>query len=247
MGKSIIIILVLLVVVVYLALLPVDERAKELLFEESRWSSAQIAQLKTGPHYLSADLVIDIPPPNSPYSIETDEEIAYMRMLEERRTPAQEDLINSQIDDFRAYFLEQAGISPSTKPLTLLLMKEVMNETGFFILREKWRFQRARPYDVEPTLDISIALPPHASYPSGHAGQSWAAALLLSELDSKRRDLWLETARSIGHNREIAGVHFPSDTSVGQRLSDQVMSLLLENQEFKTKFAQTKELEWNIE
>jgi acid phosphatase (class A) len=238
--------IIVLCIFAYLTIFSNQPVVEELTFDESRWDVALIAQIEASPRYLSRDLPIDIPPAPLSSSSETAEEIAYVRMLEEQRTPEQEDLINSQIDDFKSFFLEQAGINPTTKPLTILLMKETMNEAGFFILREKWRFQRARPYDVDPTLAISIAPPPHSSYPSGHGGQSWAAAFLLTRLDPYREDLWLDTARSIGHNREIAGVHFPSDTLAGQLLSDQVLKALFENAEFMKKFEEVRAREWPV-
>jgi acid phosphatase (class A) len=200
--------------------------------------------MEVGPRYLPRDLPIDIIPP--PSSIETADEVAYLRMLEGQRTSEQEALINSQINDAEVmnFFLKQTGIDPATKPLTILLMKEAINEAGFYILREKWRFQRARPYDVDPTLSISIDPPPHSSYPSGHGGQSWAVAIFLSELDPEKSNLWFEIANSIGHNREIAGVHYPSDTKAGQLLSDQVMGALLNNDEFVEKLEQVRVREW---
>jgi hypothetical protein len=214
----------------------------ELTFAKSRWDPALVTQLEAGPHYLSPHLAINIPPPPSPS--EVTEELAYLKTLEEQRTPAQKEMINSQVEDFKAYFLEQAGIDPVTKPLTILLMKEAVNEVGFYILREKWRIQRARPYDLDPTLTPSVPPPRHSSYPSGHGGQSWAVALLLSEIDPTHKNLWLDTARSIGHYREIAGVHFPTDTKAGQLVAEQVMPLLLENAKFKVKFDQVRQKEW---
>lgn len=241
------VVLVIIFVLAYLAFFgDYESVAKELIFDESRWDPALIVQMEGGPHYLSHDLTIDIAPPPLSSSIKTAEEVTYLRMLEEQRTPEQETSINSQISDIevRDFFLKQAGIDPVTKPLTLLLMKEVMNEAGFYILREKWRFQRARPYDVDPALAISITPPPHSSYPSGHGGQSWAVAIFLSEFDPKKSNLWFKVANSIGHNREIAGVHYPSDTKAGQLLSDQVMEALLDDAKFMEKLEQVRTLEW---
>jgi membrane-associated phospholipid phosphatase len=72
-----------------------------------------------------------------------------------------------------------------------------------------------------------IASPPHASYPSGHATNAAMAALLMTEATRKSRDGRVKAGRRhlkalavrIAENREVAGVHFPSDSEAGRKLA----------------------------
>lgn len=114
-------------------------------------------------------------------------------------------------------------------------------ELSFFIMKYKKHFSRARPSQLRPSLNLAIDNPRHAAYPSGHATQSYAAGLILSKIDEENADKYLDFARSIAHRREIAGVHYPSDSKAGQILAEKVVNKLLELPEFQTQLQQAKE------
>ncbi len=50
-------------------------------------------------------------------------------------------------------------------------------------------------------------------------------------------------AEQIAHNRERAGVHFPSDTAASKKITDSVLAHLMKVKEFKTILQQAKK-EW---
>jgi hypothetical protein len=68
-----------------------------------------------------------------------------------------------------------------------------------------------------------IEVPGHASYPSGHSTQAHLVALLLAEvlpgqlLD--RNGPLQELADRIARNREVLGLHYPSDSRAGEKLA----------------------------
>jgi membrane-associated phospholipid phosphatase len=82
-------------------------------------------------------------------------------------------------------------------------------------------------------------MPGHASWPSGHATQAWLKALCiehvlqgvlpgtlitgnLGAVSSNLRMLAIRVAR----NREIAGLHYPTDSAAGRRLADTITPFL---------------------
>ena len=82
-------------------------------------------------------------------------------------------------------------------------------------------YQRARPTQVCPALFPPIAVPGHASYPSGHSTQAHLLALCLGDVfdalppgqpsaDVLKADLDV-LARRIARNREIAGLHYRTE------------------------------------
>jgi hypothetical protein len=112
----------------------------------------------------------------------------------------------------------------------------------------KGYYQRVRPSQLMPALMPPISIPGHASFPSGHATQSKLVALcieqllpgyqqdatkklpaapsqgsLCDELTPNLRHL----ARRIARNREIAGLHYPSDSVGGRILAKQIFSTML--------------------
>ncbi len=215
-----------------------------LPFPADEWGPEFLLSFRAGPSYLRPDLVIDLPPPPTSASRQTADEIAYLHSLERKRTPEDQLIRAKEYVDFLPPFLALVDSATTTKPETFSLMKRVSNEILFFTLREKWHYQRARPYHVDPTLTTDVPRPPHASYPSGHAGQSHAIALLLSALDPPHTAQYLAYADMVGAHRELGGVHYPSDTVAGVSLADQVMPLLLQNPQFSALFKKVQADEW---
>jgi membrane-associated phospholipid phosphatase len=75
--------------------------------------------------------------------------------------------------------------------------------------------------------------PGHPSYPSGHAAYAYAMALVLADIRPNCKTALELAARMVATNREIAGVHFASDSKAGQELATHLVTLLLNNPEFK--------------
>ena len=89
----------------------------------------------------------------------------------------------------------------------------------YYILKLKIKFNRVRPSFLSSKLKPAIQNPLHPAYPSGHAGESMIAALVLGEFFPEHRERLIKYAKSIGHNREKAGVHYHSDTLAGQKVA----------------------------
>jgi acid phosphatase (class A) len=105
--------------------------------------------------------------------------------------------------------------------------------------------KRARPVQVYPGLMPIIPTPPHSSYPSGHALESHLIAGLLGKAASEAqvgdgkdrpapqrdllglRDLLTKLAERIAANREIAGVHFKSDSVASEKLAQALLPSIL--------------------
>jgi acid phosphatase (class A) len=91
-------------------------------------------------------------------------------------------------------------------------------------------YQRPRPSQVYPPLMPLLLNPPHASYPNAHALQSNLMSQLLAQ-NGVRRDMkeqLLALALRVGQNREIAGVHYPSDRQASKRMVPGIMKILKE-------------------
>jgi hypothetical protein len=100
----------------------------------------------------------------------------------------------------------------------------------------KAHFNRPRPSQLCPSLMPPIDPPEHAAFPSGHATQAWLVALLLDDaMDGTLGKPQLppdttvtkgaltnplyDMAQRIARNREIMGLHYPSDSEAGKRLA----------------------------
>lgn len=138
------------------------------------------------------------------------------------RTPERVGEIQSQAQDPTPLFFQIAGLNPSSAPSFVKLVTEVQSDMVTVVLACKAYYNRARPNTVLPEIVPILPVPWHSSYPNGHAAQSQLTARLLgSAVPSKLPEL-LKFAERVGRNREVAGLHYPSDTVAGVQLADSV-------------------------
>jgi hypothetical protein len=126
---------------------------------------------------------------------------------------------------FPEYFVRLLDITEKTYPKTFLVLKIAarVGETAMVCLKKE--YNRPRPSEVLPFL-----FPPlefyHPSYPSGHSLVAHLMAHCAGAVRPDMRDLLIRLADQIGKNREIAGLHFPSDTAAGIDFAGQLFDLV---------------------
>ncbi len=74
---------------------------------------------------------------------------------------------------------------------------------------------RQRPFEQQPTIRVIGGRPDDPSFPSGHAANAFAGALVLSRLFPPGRLAWWALAISIAVSRVYLGVHYPLDVAGG--------------------------------
>jgi acid phosphatase (class A) len=125
----------------------------------------------------------------------------------------------------------------------MALLEHVDADITVAVFNAKHRFDRARPSQLEPRLTPSIPVPAHAAYPSGHALQGYVVARVLALLAPDRRDAFTVLGDSIGREREIAGLHFPSDSAASRALGAALFAKLEDNARFADELAAARS-EW---
>lgn len=215
----------------------VETDKSAIRFPKSQFAPIFFQLVERGPKYLSRDLEIDIPPPPANDSAETAQELAQLKAY---AATARDDetyrLILTENRENLWDTFEREGLYPvAPSPAGRALTRDALFEATYFFAREKLHYLRARPSQLAPDLSLVIENPPHAAYPSGHASQGYIIALVLSHLDPSRADEYLNLARDIARRREIAGVHYPSDSSAGIALAQQVFDNLMKNDVFLDK------------
>jgi hypothetical protein len=147
--------------------------------------------------------------------------------------------ILSQDVEFTTDFMALLSITPGSHPNTYRVLHIASLIGSYAVLYYKGLRDRPRPSQVCPALLPPIPMPGHASWPSGHATQAWLKALCiehvlqgaqsgtltpgdLNTFSSNLRTLALRVAR----NREIAGLHYKTDSDAGLKLADTIAPLL---------------------
>ena len=107
----------------------------------------------------------------------------------------------------------------------------------------KNKFDRVRPSVLEKNIEPVIDVPQHPAYPSGHSTQMHLLAMILSKLSPRKSTVFENRANEIAVHREVAGLHYHSDTLAGELVAKQVMDLLMQNPNF-IKLLNEAKSEW---
>ena len=216
----------------------------DLKYPTEAWGAEFLKIYEMGPAYLAKDESLTVNPPPANDSEITKAELDTLRGYEKNARDAETvNLImeeNSE-DPYIAIFSRAGRVPDNLKNESVeKALRAAINETGYFLLREKLAFARARPEQLVPELTLVIKTPRHSAYPSGHAGQSYAGALILSKLDPVNEQKYIQMAKDVAQRREIAGVHYPSDSAAGQKIAEQVIEKLMKVPAYEKLFQEAK-------
>ena len=195
-------------------------------FPESRWGADFIGTMVVIQFMATAwqtKIVID--PPNMPGGLAMQAELKYLVDCQINLRPSALAEIFAQNQYFQPYFVNQLGISSASHPSTYLMLKMAarIGELVMVFLKAQWN--AVRPSQIYPRLFPPIAVAPHASYPSGHSLVGHMMAATATAIVPQMGLAPGELATRIAVNREIAGLHFPSDTSAGADAAAQAFKL----------------------
>jgi PAP2 superfamily len=189
---------------------------------------------------------IKLPAPPSNDSDSTKRELALLHSYQKVRTKKEVAEIKGEIDVPEFHFgqstLKQL-VYRNDRLETLALMNEIVDFEAQQVMRQKKIHNRVRPSYLDPTLKPVINVPQHPAYPSGHATQAYLRALILSELDPANRSIYMQSAYRIARNREIAGLHYPSDSKAGALFAQQLFAKLKKDPSFAERLKAAK-AEW---
>jgi acid phosphatase (class A) len=136
-------------------------------------------------------------------------------------------------------------LTPETAPTVASLFARISKDARAVIDPPKARYARPRPYLADANAPICVDktddLAKSASYPSGHATQSWAWGLVLAELVPDRATEILMRARSIGESRVVCGVHYMSDIEAGRDAGSALVARLHADAAFQADLAKARE------
>ncbi|WP_084020851.1 phosphatase PAP2 family protein [Microvirga flocculans] len=133
-----------------------------------------------------------------------------------------------------AFLSSAAFLHPSRTPWTLELLATALRLANFTEMRLKHALACRRPNEFSPQVQPMILTPSHGSFPSGHATETFMAALVLWMVLRDSRTLppnsatptppygdvrwgtqFMRMASRVAINRTVAGVHFPIDSAAG--------------------------------
>jgi len=211
--------------------------------EEKTFSSTQkwdpyylnTIKYKTQFNYSIKDFNIPDPPANE--SKETATDLNYLMELQNKRTDKDIALIKSvlKFKDISFNGLYLGKLRQMGHPKLAIFIQSISPELDRILFLIKKKYNRVRPAYLNKNIKPAIATPRHPSYPSGHSTQAYTFALFLSYFDKFNSDRYMQSASMIAHTREVAGLHFPSDTKAGKILAEQFVIKTLQTKNPRLK------------
>ena len=199
-----------------------------ITFPYPSWNPKLLRAVENGPSILPRDEIFEIALPAKNSSEETNAELIFLQELamtkRDDETLARIFYENSGVN--AGTIFKNEGLIDKKNYDTMVLLKLMDTDHFYFILERKKHFNRPRPSQLDENLDLVIFNPAHPAYPSGHASQTYMVALVLSDFDPSNAELYKQFAIDIAHRREIAGVHYPSDSVAGRKLAVDVYNRL---------------------
>jgi len=175
------------------------------------------------------DLRRILPPPPSAGSPRERAELDELLRIQAERTSSEADLARRDVARTFLRFADALGVSgldPARLPRTVALFRHLSVDETAVLLPAKRAFARPRPFTVEPRLAPVTERPASGSYPSGHSLWAYTTALVLADMVPERRAQLLARADEYAHNRNVAGVHYPSDVEAGKLAGTALAALL---------------------
>ena len=120
-------------------------------------------------------------------------------------------------------------------PLTAKLLSNVYRDALYYIFNMKVKFNRPRPYHLEPKL-TALEKPPHQSYPSGHSAASYVNAFVMMEIAPELSGEFSKLAAEMALSREYLGCHYPSDSELGRLWARKFVYELFNKERFLSDF-----------
>lgn len=215
-----------------------------LKFMQEQWAPELLQVLGRGPRFLptSAPIKSDPPPMNS--SAETRAELdALLEMQKKERTydTVSQIMWEATSKHVALVFLADPTINPMAIIAIQDLIPTVDGDVLYFVLREKAKYMRPRPSILEPELELVLDNPGHPAYPSGHATQFYFYAKILGDIDPDNAEQYMAFGKAVGRRREIAGVHYESDSKAGHALAEQLYTELMKVPKVQRQLEKAKE------
>lgn len=181
-----------------------------------------------------------LPPPPEPGSAQQAADLAAVEAAVRSRTSEDEKEITAERSCSGLAFASDImgpGFTEVRVPLTLALIKRAFEDAELVVLSTKTAIDRARPYTLVPTLATFGHRSDSPSYPSGHATCGRVMAIILAAMVPAKAHALFARGERYGHNRLVAGTHFPSDLDAGDIAGSVIAAALFRSPRFKSDFA----------
>jgi acid phosphatase (class A) len=183
-----------------------------------------------------------LPPPPALGSPEQQQDLAQLLTLQKERTPEQVALAKADEDRSVFRFADVVGkdFTPERLPLAAALFAKLNKEAGLIVRQAKKHWDRPRPFATSDAIHPCLFKPMGPSYPSTHSTFGTLTGIILANMiPEKAREIYARAAL-YRFNREIGGVHYPSDVAAGRIVGTVIAAFLFQDKAFMDEYAKAR-------
>jgi hypothetical protein len=124
--------------------------------------------------------------------------------------------------------IDTYGISPARAARILAAVHAGINDAFIVTWYLKYRWNVARPNQMDPNLATVLCTPRFPAYPSGHSAVAGCAMVILSYFFPAESSRLKKLAEECAISRLYAGVHFPIDNDESLKLGRQIGHIVVD-------------------
>ena len=188
------------------------------------------------------DLIHILAPPPSPDSDEGKADLQAVLAMQRTRTEAQVKGARADTEESVFRFADLIGpeFKPENLPFATVFFERVSSDSEEAVAVAKAYFNRPRPFVLDHDVRPIVGRSPSPCYPGGHATFAYVNAILLAYMLPEKGAAIFGRARRFARNREIGGVHYPTDTEAGLISASVIDNVVLHEPRFLTDFARSR-------
>ncbi|AWN41014.1 acid phosphatase [Methylobacterium durans] len=191
---------------------------------------------------LVPDTVAILPPPPASHSAAEAADRAAFNATRALKGTTRWELAAADVAEGAAAILDNFACVLGTKldqarvPTLMTLLERARLDIARGTRGPKVHYRRLRPFvgnEAPICVQRTQQLTDSYSYPSGHASQGWAYALIMASLVPEKASAILVRGRAYGESRVVCGVHWMSDVEAGRTNGAAIVAALQANATFR--------------
>jgi len=189
------------------------------------------------------NLLLLLPPPPAPDSIQTKRELGEILMIQVTRTKEMEARAIADATENIWRFgdvVNNPKFAAAGLPKFAAFFDRVVETEGAVVDPAKDVWKRLRPHLYSDLVHPIVPLSKSGSYPSGHATVGTLMGITLSNMLPEKRAEIMTRAWEFGQNRVVAGIHYQSDIEMGRISGTVIAQTISTHSDFKAEFDAAK-------
>jgi acid phosphatase (class A) len=189
------------------------------------------------------NLLLLLPPPPANDSVQMKAELGEVLTIQVTRTKAMEAraIADATENIWRfADVVDSPKFTAAALPKVAAFFDRVVVTEGAVVDPAKDVWKRLRPHLYSDLVKPVVPLSKSGSYPSGHATVGTPMGIELANMLPEKRAAIMARAWEFGHNREVGGIHFPSDIEMGRIAGTVIAQTISTHPDFKAEFEAAK-------